>query len=669
MRTPSELRSFLVRLGWIEKVFAALVALNFLLLTVAPLSGWRSFVRFAAVIFGLIVFFKLIRVASKRVIWRLRYRLLVTYLFIAVVPVTLILLLAGLGAYALASQFAVYLVSSELDRRIEALHWSAVNIVRLPPEARSAAMERIGSSMLDGLFPAVDIMSRNGRETPLHYPANSSFSLPPQGWNAKSGMMLRDGRFFVFGYAKNGSDEVLAAAPVTRRFLSNLVPKLGLVSLYRRAPTGVERGRGGMQLNVGGDDVNFVPDTEPPDPEVVMPPAAWRGDVEVRWFSMLPVIPWDNPSKDSQMLLQVRARPSTAFGSLFTRQSDLLQGAFPIALVVVSSAFLIVELISLVVGISMTRTITRAVHHLYEATQRIREGDFSHRIEVKGRDQLAELGYSFNTMTERLQELLVVAKEKERLQSEIEIAREVQNQLYPKKVPDSPTLRLTAVCNPARMVSGDYFDYECLHNTRVAIAVGDVAGKGISAALLMATLQSSLRTELRASIELAASAVGDGARLANLSTSQLVSHLNKQLYAYTSPEKYATFYLAIYDENSSILTYTNAGHLPPVLIRDGEASRLNVDGTVVGAFPFAQYDESQVALQSGDLLVIFTDGVSEPENVYGEMFGEDRLSDLVVRNAHRPDHEIVEIVTEAVHQWTGSPELQDDMTLLLARRL
>ena len=106
-----------------------------------------------------------------------------------------------------------------------------------------------------------------------------------------------------------------------------------------------------------------------------------------------------------------------------------------------------------------------------------------------------------------------------------------------------------------------------------------------------------------------------------------------------------------------------------MLIRDGEASRLNVDGTVVGAFPFAQYDESQVTLQSGDLLVIFTDGVSEPENVYGEMFGEDRLSDLVVRNAHRPDHEIVEIVTEAVHQWTGSPELQDDMTLLLARRL
>ena len=127
-----------------------------------------------------------------------------------------------------------------------------------------------------------------------------------------------------------------------------------------------------------------------------------------------------------------------------------------------------------------------------------------------------------------------MAKEEERLQSEIEIAREVQTSFI-QRGPLQPDLRLTAVCNPARMVSGDYFDYECLHNTRVAIAVGDVAGKGISAALLMATLQSSLRTEFRASIELAASAVGDGARHANLSTSQLVSHLNKQLYAYTSP--------------------------------------------------------------------------------------------------------------------------------------
>ncbi len=198
------------------------------------------------------------------------------------------------------------------------------------------------------------------------------------------------------------------------------------------------------------------------------------------------------------------------YSALFSRKSDSIQGIIWILLVAIAILFLIVELISLVIGVSMTRTITNAVHQLYGGTRRVMLGEFGHQIQVSGDDQLAELGGSFNQMTSRIQELLVVAKEKERLQSELEIAREVQNQLYPKKVPDVRTLRLTAVCKPARMVSGDYFDYDCIRDSKVALAIGDVAGKGISAALLMATLQSSLRTELRGNFEVAAVA-GSGA--------------------------------------------------------------------------------------------------------------------------------------------------------------
>ena len=129
------------------------------------------------------------------------------------------------------------------------------------------------------------------------------------------------------------------------------------------------------------------------------------------------------------------------------------------------------------------------------------QGDFSHRITVSGRDQLADLSTSFNSMTENLERLLVVAKEKERLQAEIEIAREVQEQLYPKTAPVLKTLRVTGMCQPARMVSGDYYDYQAVAGNRLAIAIGDVAGKGISAALLMASIQSAMRMELRASLE------------------------------------------------------------------------------------------------------------------------------------------------------------------------
>jgi sigma-B regulation protein RsbU (phosphoserine phosphatase) len=309
----------------------------------------------------------------------------------------------------------------------------------------------------------------------------------------------------------------------------------------------------------------------------------------------------------------------------------------------------------------MTRNITGAVHHLYEGTHRIMRGDFSHRIEVHGKDQLAELGVSFNRMTENLARLLTVAKEKERLQSEIEIAREVQNQLYPRAAPQTESMRLTAVCRPARMVSGDYYDYECTRDTYLALAIGDVAGKGISAALLMATLQSSLRTQLNAHL--------NGNQDGPPSAARLVSQLNQYLYANTSAEKYTTLCLGLYDEVASSFVYTNGGHLPPALVRKGAVTRLDVNGTVVGAFPFAEYGESRISLEPGDLLVFFTDGVTEPENEYGEMFGEERFLDLVARHAHLGEDEIVRTVVESVREWTGSDELQDDMTLLLARRV
>ena len=136
----------------------------------------------------------------------------------------------------------------------------------------------------------------------------------------------------------------------------------------------------------------------------------------------------------------------------------------------------------------------------------------------------------------------MVAKEKERMEAEIEIARGVQDQLYPKAPPVFEGLQVLGKCDPARMVSGDYYDYQ-LVDGKLAVAIGDVAGKGISAALLMATIQAAMRMELRASADLAASRNG-----LRFSTARMVSELNQQLYATTSPEKYATFFFAIYDQ-------------------------------------------------------------------------------------------------------------------------
>jgi phosphoserine phosphatase RsbU/P len=167
----------------------------------------------------------------------------------------------------------------------------------------------------------------------------------------------------------------------------------------------------------------------------------------------------------------------------------------------------------------------------------------------------------------------------------------------------------------------------------------------------------------------AASCENGCTHLPQIAAARLVSALNQQIYAHTSPEKYATFFFALFDEPTRTLTYTNAGHLSPLLFRNGDIVRLDSNGTVVGAFSFANYGESSMTIVPGDLLVCYTDGITEPENAYGEMFGEERLIELVQKHAKRDDREIVQIVLDAVRSWTGEPELQDDMTLLLAREI
>jgi len=597
--------------------------------------------------------------------WGLRNRLLVTYLFIAVVPILLIAGLAIIAGNLLTSQLATYLETSELDRRVDVLQSAADSIAQTAPAARPALIERMIELFYRQRYPGIEVLVRDFQPRPsgggsasrnlIRYPGDVVWPEPIDGWNPIHGVLQRSGRFYMWCYNKTPSGDITITAPLTGEVLAGLVPDLGSVGFFESQTN---------RAQSNGTTARRLPE------------AVNRFDREIQGLAFIPTSDWDKPGRLTRGTLSIQSRISAVWSAVFNHKADTVQDVVQGLLIAGVIVFFIVEVISLIIGTTMTRTITGAVHRLYDGTQRVIEGDFSHRIQVTGTDQLAELSVSFNTMTENLEKLLVVAKEKERLQSEIEIAREVQSQLYPRVVPRTRRLNVTAICHPARIVSGDYYDYELIRDSQIALAIGDVAGKGISAALLMATLQSSLRTQLQAWLEVAAAATsgtasgaGTGTLIPTVSTSQLVSRLNNQLHSYTSPEKYATFLLGVYDEPSGSFTYTNAGHLPPVLVRDGAGSRLDVNGTVVGAFPFSVYGESRVDLRSGDLLVCFTDGVTEPENEYGEMFGEDRLVDLIVRNAHRSETEIIDIVLESVHQWTASEELQDDMTMLLARRL
>jgi sigma-B regulation protein RsbU (phosphoserine phosphatase) len=399
-------------------------------------------------------------------------------------------------------------------------------------------------------------------------------------------------------------------------------------------------------------------------------------DREIPFGGLIQARDWETGNAELRFLAG-RTRLSMFFAYFANTSSVEWTGVVGVALAVAAITFAIVVLIALLIGARLTRKITYSVANLYKATQHINRGDFTHRIQVREKDQLAALQVSFNSMTDNLQQLIAEQKEKERLQSELEIAHEVQAQLFPRASIGTSTLELHGICRPARIVSGDYYDFLSYGPDRVAIAVGDVSGKGISAALLMATIHSAVRAyeqEQMVSVESVA-AYGTTTRIAAVeahvpppSPAQMLWLLNRHLFQSTQPEKYATLFLGFYDDQKHRLTYSNAGHLPPIVLApDGTVRRLETGGTVVGLFHDRDYEEETVELYPGDIFIAFSDGITEPENEFGE-FGEERLIETIANCRHLPLERIAEHAVSAIQDWIGSTEQPDDITLVLARR-
>ena len=252
--------------------------------------------------------------------------------------------------------------------------------------------------------------------------------------------------------------------------------------------------------------------------------------------------------------------------------------------------------------------------------------------------------------------------EQEKLRRDLALAAEVQQRLLPERPPEAEAAQLAALSLPARTVGGDYYDFLELGEHRIGIALADVAGKGIAAALLMSVVQASLRL-------LAAEGVA--------SLPQLAARLNRLLHRSTKASSYATFFYAQLDESNLQLRYVNAGHNPPYLIRgmrvadaakpELEIQELGAGGTVLGLFPQASYEEGRVDLRPGDVLVLFTDGVSEALNGKEEEFGEERLKELLRRVAHLAAQEISAALTAEIKGWMQDAPQHDDLTFIVMK--
>ncbi|MBI1738491.1 MAG: SpoIIE family protein phosphatase [Acidobacteria bacterium] len=676
---PDRIRNLWRRFSSLDRV-ALSVAVLYGLVWLARASGRQLPLLLATLIqfffyffIGGYVLYRLTSLFSGRLLWSLRNRLVVAYLFIAVVPVLLLAAMAGLSATLAFQQLAAYLLYKDVQSRIERLQSLTNSVVAaLPAVSENNAPN--ASRDLESLPAVAAVLSAGQTSLPG---LAVDYRLGPA---VLKGMGATSRRFA--GPVQSG-DQVWLVAAVTRPAGSS-VPQRGIVSL---AVPLSEDLMGHLVPELGPLQFSI---TRPPEDSDLPSTVASLGESKfitlretgargrylprgANWFDFQV----HGLTKFSAVLLRNGDAPplqSTLFGNTVTRTSILSRqlfkdpgdvgSVFVTGLLAIGAIFLILEVAALRAGIGLTRKITLSVDDLYHATQLVQSGDFSSRVLVQGRDQLGELGNSFNAMTSSISSLIDEQRHRQRLENELSIAREVQAQLFPQKLPAIPGVELAAVCRAARVVSGDYYDFVQLGPQRLGMAVADISGKGISAALLMASLQAAFRSQL---LLVPSGAEGlDGARSA--STAELVTRLNLHLYRNTSDDRYATLFLALYDSSTRLLHYTNAGHLPPLLVAGERVQKLEEGGMVVGLFDDCVYEQGCVAVEPGSLLVAYSDGITEPENVYGEQFGARRLAAEVLRHRQSSPPRLVEQLIAAAEEWSAAAEERaDDMTVVVAR--
>ena len=671
----------------------------------SPLLGWMQIVVGLALIgFAVPLAWRMIH---QRLLWSLRSKLVLTYLLIGLAPVLLFLTLVGISAYLAAGQFSIHLADARMQQHLDEIglenagHVSHIsrmirdsgNARMLPPPQAAAddqpisgdpAMMRLGrhtAVYLNGVpLVAQQVAGAAGLSRPqtAAIPVAMPLGLPlwaaDLGGNPFRGVVLDGQDLYLVAIDQRhiegkGILSVVTAVPVNSAYIDVVARDLGRVSLSSYIP-GREASKRTEGEVYGGTE----------------PPAKNFCDFRVPFASTFQVRDWDTRAIEN-VPVNVRSRPSLLYRQLFgSSLGGIVTNYIRYGLIGLCIVFGLVEALALTMALRLSGIITTSVEELYAATQHVDRGDLVHRIPAlfsAKQDQLGELARSFNRMTGSLERLLAEEHEKERLQSELSIAQEVQANLFPRHVIDLPTLELHGICRPARSVSGDYYDFLVFHRPTaedgkfgsecgVGIALGDISGKGISAALLMATLHSAVRAYRLTGEDLVQSGMGtNAAHDGELfeSPGRILALLNRHLYRTTTAAKYATLFLAHYDADTAELTYSNAGHLPPfVMGTDRSVRKLDCGGTVVGLMDGMRYEQETIRMRPGDILIAYSDGITEPENDFGE-FGEERLLEVVSRYRDQPLHVISAQVMLALEAWIGASEQPDDITLVLARQV
>jgi serine phosphatase RsbU (regulator of sigma subunit) len=669
--------------------------------------------------------FRLLVLAKRRLLWRVRRKLILSYIFIGFVPAILIGAFFVLCGLLLFYNFSSYLVQTQL-RELEGqarflASSAAIEIQRAGAREAAAIVQRKqanGATQYESLSIAVVPVGRScaSRSTstveshtrPAAVPDSSSRipgaksqmpnSLTAGPWlhvdppAAIPAWIGCDGFSGLMAYShahRTASPQAPRAADAqtargatdnedTHMFVRAAAypdsPSPGYAVVVDLVVGDQSKQRLRRETGVDLKTVSTVPFTDRPDAKplegrpggdsAAASPSSNAGPLS--WVTLLTYRDWQTGVTGTLLvstqlsIAEIYDRIAAAQGLIGNRSFG--QALLLALLVIVGGLFLVIETVAFVVGLALAKSITGSVHQLFTGTERVRQGDFTHKIAVKAQDQLGELAESFNSMTASIEDLLRQAAEKKRLEEELRIAHEIQMSLLPQGPLVMAGLSVTALCVPAREVGGDYYDFLPLGDQRVGVLIADVSGKGTSAALYMAELKGLMLslTEI------------------HRSPRALLIAANRIIAQHLDARSFITMTYAVLDLRARTMTYARAGHTPLIYVPGtGVDSRraqiLAPDGLVLGlkidnGEMFERLlEEDTIPLHAGDLYLFFTDGISEAMNTHDDCFGETRLGQLAEDHADLPSDELRERVLREISAFVGDAPQHDDMTMILLK--
>jgi serine phosphatase RsbU (regulator of sigma subunit) len=572
-----------------------------------------------------------VRWTLRKLFWRVGRRLFLSYILIGVLPFFLMSILLLVVAYMIAGVMSHAALRGERQATLGQMESWALEygLTGRRPSTALASME------------IYDTQDGSAEELP-EWLQRKTFS----------GMVWRNGRPLLVAtrqFAEGGDDPRTVAfiQPIDESWSTQLQDKAGMIITFDTANVS------NVAVQAGG---------RPPDNDVDLPDAAaeriFRRGLAINrviWADTTTLNEWESgvTNRRQQLVTFISTPVRNLFQFYFGATSGQYMAILQNVIIAISVMLLTFYMFAALFAAVLIFSISRAVNRIERGTKAVERGDFSYRIRMRPSNQLGEMAQSFDRMTESIASLLITVAEKERLQSEIEIAATIQRNLLPREGPQMRGVSFSAHFEPTASIGGDYYDVFNLDKARLAVAIGDVSGHGLSTGLVMAMVKAAITT-----------LVEEGA-----DETSLFHRLNDLVHRSTERRAFMTLAFTIFDLERGSIRHTNAGHLYPYLLREGTDAPISIESPSLplGVRSVITTKTVEMDLREGDTIVYLSDGIVEAQDENGDPFGFDLLERILTGQIDRSPSAIRDAILNAVARHTGTRPADDDRTVMILR--